>query len=578
MATLEQLQTALVNADKAGDEQAAKSLAQAIIQMQQQPAQQDDLSLARDFLSAPTRAADYFKGIRDFAAQMAIDPVSKVASGGAGIGDLLRGEGAEQAAESVRQMQQQTTPELSDQGQMVSSDIQQAINTISEIPGIDSLIQGASSISELAPEIGRRTAAMLADPLGLIGMSDNEELKQFKQQVENVGSALGEAAPETATIAAGMVAPLRVKPGDLSKSLAQKTFQPSEPGKAPDFERQVNTKGIKEAVRQGFDEGVVNAIESSGRTDKQKMSAMLGSYKKVRANPKLSERPSDIAGDSVLERFRVVKKANLDAGKDIDRAANLELKGKQVDASEAVDNFVQDLIDLGVDFDANSNPIFKQSDVVGGKEAIKNIINRLKSVKTRDGLNLHKLKRFIDNNVSYGKTQTGLDAKVERVLKDLRKSVNDSLINVSDDYATANQKYSETIGVIDELQSIAGKRIDLTGANADKAVGTLLRRLMGNAQSRVALSNALENMESVAAKNGGKFSDDIRSQVLFADVLDSSFGPTARTGLESTIRRSVGDVPLTKGGLIQEGLERVIDKARNVNEDAAFKALEELLK
>ena len=578
MATLEQLQNALINADKAGDEQAARMLAAEIRKMQSQPAQQD-LSLARTVMAAPGQAIDYLRGAGEVFGQVASDIPAKMAAGGAGIGQLLRGEGGLAGGQAAREMQAQVTPELSERGQAVAQDLGSANDYISQIPGIDTIVEGAKTLQDITTEVTRRTGGMVADPVGLIGMSDDPQLQQFKQQAESAGAAIGEALPETAATGASMIAPLKIKASPLTKSLAQKTLKVTERGAAPALKTAKNVKGISEAVKQGFDEGVATAINQSSLVDKIKMRNMIKTYRKAKASPlDVRARPSDVAGDSLLDRFKHIKKFNRQAGSDIDRVAKKELRGSRVDISSQVDDFINDLSEMGVDFDKNLNPNFKASDVVGGKEAIKNIVDRLKSTKSRDGYNLHRMKRFIDDNVSYGKTSTAIDSKVEGALKKLRSGINEQLAKSSDNYADANARYAETIDMIDSLQSISGKRFDLLGPNADKRLGTLLRRLMGNSQTRTDLMNAVDGIDALANKYGGNFKDSIDAQALFAQIIDDAFPRIGRTDIDSAVRRGVGELPMSKGSLIDESLRKAYDKARNINEDAALKSIEELIK
>ena len=72
--------------------------------------------------------------------------------------------------------------------------------------------------------------------------------------------------------------------------------------------------------------------------------------------------------------------------------------------------------------------------------------------------------------------------------------------------------------------------------------------------------------------------------MLFVDELDRVFGATARTSftgqidqaIDQTAKAAKGGVTLTDLGL--EGAKYVAGKVRNINDEAAFKAIEELLK
>ena len=194
------------------------------------------------------------------------------------------------------------------------------------------------------------------------------------------------------------------------------------------------------------------------------------------------------------------------------------------------------------------------------------------------------MKRFIDEVVTYGKQGEGLSGKTERILKQLRRDLDSTLDDAFPEYNRVNTTYADTVGSLDALQDVAGKKMDLFGKNADKATGTLLRRLMSNAQSRVNLVDAVDSLESIAKKYGGEFTDDISTQMLFADELDNVFGSVARTSFAGETAKGI-----RKGAEVVTGQRTVVgaaleagaagvEKLRGINEKNAFKSITELLK
>lgn len=143
--------------------------------------------------------------------------------------------------------------------------------------------------------------------------------------------------------------------------------------------------------------------------------------------------------------------------------------------------------------------------------------------------------KFIDEQVTFGKTAEGLGGKTERVAKGLRRQFDQLLDSSFPAYDKVNTQYADTVQALDAFQKAAGSTIDLASENADKAVGTLSRRLMSNAQSRVRLLDAIEGLQSTASKYGKTFDDDVVSQALFVDELERVFGPSARTSLQGEV-------------------------------------------
>lgn len=208
-----------------------------------------------------------------------------------------------------------------------------------------------------------------------------------------------------------------------------------------------------------------------------------------------------------------------------------------------------------------------------------------------DGLTAHKMKKIIDNNVTFGKVKTGISGDAERALKAFRSDINKSLGETFPEYGKHNKIYSDTIGVLDEFQDIAGRKMNLLGENVDKSVGTVMRGLLSNNKGRVRLLDSVGDIEAVAKKYGGggkklisgsgAGTDDLLNQILFVDELDARFGPVARTSLAGEVGKEIQrGAQVAKGGIFEASVDlaaKGIDKARGINDEAAFKSIRELL-
>lgn len=343
-----------------------------------------------------------------------------------------------------------------------------------------------------------------------------------------------------------------------------------------------------ESIKQGFDEGVIASIKASSPLDRIKMSKMVEIMEKGKKNKAFAvrNRPSDIAGDSLMERVRSIRDTNKSAGKELGKVAE-RLKGEKVDSLPAVNSFINDLDSIGVRISDDLKPIFQGSDIEGVKGAenvVSNIVNRMRNTKSPDAYDVHRLKKYIDEQVTYGKTTEGLTGKTESILKGLRSKLDDALDNQFPEYDRVNTTYKDTITALDSIQDVAGRKINLSGGSADKATGTLLRRLMSNAQSRVRLLDSIDEIEGVAGKYGSKFNDDLLAQTLFVDELDRVFGPVARTSFQGQIDQAVNKAAQAATsssgafdatvGVVGKGAE----KLRGINEQNAFKSIKDFLK
>lgn len=355
------------------------------------------------------------------------------------------------------------------------------------------------------------------------------------------------------------------------------------------------------AIDQGFDEGVIAAVKGAAPSDKFDMLKMLDTFEKGKKNQLFAakNRPTDIIGDRVVKTFNEVKKANKKAGADIDKAAR-SLKGRKVDSAPIGDRFVTELADMGVGVSDDMKLIFKGSDVEdlpNVERTLSTVFRRMTGDKAPDAYELHRMKRFIDEQVSYGKAGEGLTGKSESVLKSLRRDIDNVLDDNFKEYDKANTMYADTIQAIDDIQSVAGRKMDLTGENANKALGTLMRRVLSNAQSRVNVVDAVSSLDEIARKypaqlaiEGPKMAGrkaDLTQLILFADELDSRFKPVARGSFQGQIEQvanrgrqiaTSGSATMAATDAAVGAIGRGLDKIKGVSDEKAFTAMRELLK
>jgi len=346
-----------------------------------------------------------------------------------------------------------------------------------------------------------------------------------------------------------------------------------------------------ESIKQGFDEGVIAAVKGSNASDKSRLLKMVNIMERGKNNALFAtkHRPTDIAGDSLVSRINYVRNVNKEAGSRLDSIAK-SLKGQRVDFSPAVQNFIKKLDDIGVEFDADITPKFGNSSIDGVDSAEKIVTKMIKRLKSGgrgqapDAYDLHILKKFIDENVTFGKSGEGLKGKTKTILKELRHDIDTILDNNFKKYDQVNTRFADTIESLNLLKDEAGKKIDILGKNADKSTGQLLRGMMSNNKGRIALVEAVDSLESTAKKYGAKFKDDIATQMLFADELDSVFGPVAKTSLAGEVgkaTRKSAEVVTGRRGPLDAALdlgEAGLNKVRGVDEKGAFKSIKELLR
>jgi hypothetical protein len=355
----------------------------------------------------------------------------------------------------------------------------------------------------------------------------------------------------------------------------------------------VADKAANEVIKQGFRPGLVQSVKTANKATKHKMLKMSRIMRRIKKSERagLDVRPTDVVGDSVVERVSFIRDRADVARKQLNNIAENRLKGKYVDFEPVKRSVVDSLeaLDVGFEVDVRTGklkPTFEGSLVSADRSsqrAIKDLVNLMQESAKPDALSMHKLKRKIDNLIDYKKkSKDGLSAEGERTLKNARRQINESLRATNKDYAKVNDILSQSIDALEDLDKASGT-IDIFGKGSKSAIGTKMRALLSNQQGRVNLENALATIEDVTKNLGGKFDDDIKSLVMFADALDDKFGTVAKTSFAGQVEQGAKQAARsvrTKEGLIDAGIGKVAsgaDKLRGINDFNAFESLEKLL-
>lgn len=577
--------------------------AQAPTVPQQAPPQTLSEQIERENINPWTLTKEAVAGIAEPALAIGSGVAGQVAGGLAGLGTLPIA-GSERAAQVVENVQEgmQYTPRtpagresLKTIGELAQTGLDVANIPLSGVAGVGTLL------STLDPAEANRTVQDFQEK----GFSQAFGDKVFEITDSPLLASAAVASPEIlgSLVPARQISRSRTAFKDeLAARIRQRqaqdaTFEGQAIKEATDeeFARYLidGQKGLQadklaqETLRQGFDEGVVATVKGASPTDRRKMLEMLNIRRKGEQNARYAQenRASDVAGRSALEQVNFVKQKNKEAGKQLDKVAN-SLKGKPVDYSQPVDDFLDDLEQMGVTFNERMEPNFKNSDIEGlsGLEnTISRVVKRMRDTRAPDAYDLHRMKKYIDQTVSYGKPAEGLNATTERILKNLRRGIDQTLDNNFPEYNQVNTQYADTIQVLNSIQDSMGRKVDLFGPQADKAVGTRLRTLMSNTQSRANMLDSIQELNRVSRKYGADFDDDLITQMLFADELDDIFGSSARTSFQGQIQQGVESAieqgptqPLMKQAAIKAG--KVAENLRGINDEARFDSMEELLK
>ena len=403
-----------------------------------------------------------------------------------------------------------------------------------------------------------------------------------------VGAGLGAAVIPGAEIAAGARAGVGI-------GQAIPDPKPKRPRREDPYIEKRRQREEREAKRdmtyQGMDADMVRQFREAAPTDKNAMREMVDLMEKGLKNPKFGVRNyyGTPVGKNIKAEYDFVNKKRKEAGKKINEVARDQLKGAPVKYRPAVDRFLGQLEDMDIGYDIKTGKVdFGGSDIQGLPE-LEKTVNRLlermrdPGMRDPDAYAVHKMKRWIDNNVSYSVKSEGLIAQVEILMKDLRHDLDAALDGQFRDYDYWNTVYKETRKATQAMQDATVSKIDLDrpAPNVERALSIDSRKVLSNYASGDAQIQGLDLLREAANKYGGKFEGDIVDQVMFVQQLRNAF-PRLEERLRTFLAESGGvksqDVRDPKGALLDKALEVGQEAVMGKRDEAArLKAFKRLL-
>lgn len=470
---------------------------------------------------------------------------------------------------------------------------------------------GKRGLEKLGGAVESATSAANLIPSGLAGLTDlaltgsaesaantvNESREQgsFNRAgdatLDITGSPAAATLIQNAPDFAGTIFGLRTGGAKVKQSAAKETIKDILLRKVDDPEaaifklqkgiitgaqRVVKDKTAQAAIKSGFDEGAAIITKVADKVDNRAFKRMVDVVRRMKSSAKDRDllRPSDVLGNSMARLFTDVKKRNSDFGKGIDREAS-KLSGKQVNSQPALGGLIKDLRSLDVSFDG-LQPSFAGSNFVGSNRLVTEVMSRLGGKPT--ALKLHKLKRFIDRQISFGKqTQSGIEASSGEMLRNVRRNINNELNSKFPDYRIENAGYSRTLEALDSFEKLAGKNVNIFKPSGASALGTLFRRISSNATSRSLLIDSVDLIKRAASKQANRQAGDLLNQKIFADALEETFKIPPKNAFKNEISKSVQAVRSPVDALKDAALEKVL-KPFLPSEAKAMKAIQKLLR
>ena len=410
-----------------------------------------------------------------------------------------------------------------------------------------------------------------------------QELPKIAREASEAGGRMSES--HAAKIAAKAVVKKQLQSGGRDDALAKVMLVGGQNG------RVVPDDLANEVITQGYQEGTVNLAKTANLQTRKEMEKALKTAVDIKKQSRVAQnvRPSDFAGNALLDRVKHIRSTANTSRLELDKIAREQLKGKQFDVEPLRLNINETLQKLDIE-DLNPGGIpnlnFKGSQISGDKssqKAINEMVRILSEAKRNDALGGHLMKRQLDRLINYSKQPTvGLGKDGEAAIRSARKSINETLRQYSPDYAATNDILSKSLTAMDDLQGAVGKRINLSSDSADSSLGTAIRSLFGNRQKRIELKDSLNQIDRVSEELGGNFQSSYKDIFQFTNEIEDVFGKTAKTSfggeIDASIRSASGGM---KAAALNKGLSKAaeqVEKLRGINNYNAFTKMRKLLR
>ena len=359
-----------------------------------------------------------------------------------------------------------------------------------------------------------------------------------------------------------------------------------------------------DAMDQGWNNTAVVTAQRANPDTRRLMDKMVQIRKKIINEPRarVDERTGNVIGEAIQNRVDRVAASNKKAGQSIDNIANRELAGVTTeiygDLNKVASGFMESLNNQNINILDEAGNVINASNR-GGRPAsldfsdsnfadlseskiIERVFNKLIKNSTPNAKDVHHMKRYIDNNISYGSDTTGAKRSAEAIIGDLRSGLDGVLDNRFPSYDKANRDYAKTIAPLMEIKRLAGKNTDIQDVAGMEKLGALARRMSSSAASSGDVRKAALDLDNVAKEFGYKGKESYSDLLNFENQMNDFLGTTQDTSFQGLSRSA------TKQGLKDavggEGIKKgIIDKLMSIgdptiNEDNAIDAMEKLIR
>lgn len=505
--------------------------------------------------------SDYLAGPAEAAMTMGSSIVAEPLAGLAGLKETFFGDGASAGADTVEAVRQALTyTPKTEEGRAAMeavgaflAPVGDALTATSETLGDTAEALGAPpSVSTMMYTLPEAVLSVVPAGLGIKAARTTKATKETANAVRR-GEML--AKDPTLRVNSPFGADWKLKPNGTAE---------------------VNTVGRK-LVTDGVDAADAALVTNSNKATRTQMEVMKRAWEDAakgatKADATAVRSPSQILGSNAAKAVGEINKARQKVGKQIDEMVSGKLGNTKVNINEPLGNFYQELTNMGVKTRVGRDGVQRldfDGTVLEGKSfgsARAVMEDAFAMTLNRGGNNLreaHKLKNNLDNLLDAKKLEQGGQlGKVERLVADLRKGVNETAGKQVDGYAQVNAQYGALRDALNPFDSYKPAGVSWDSAQAANNVGAAMRSAAADTASMNNMMQGLADGARVMHSVGAKpFTVDVVGLARFNDMLNTQLIKSVNTTASKDIAR--GFMNNATGGAISAGVGNVYGVANN---------------
>jgi len=313
----------------------------------------------------------------------------------------------------------------------------------------------------------------------------------------------------------------------------------------------VRDRVAEKAEKLGIAPSHVALLNNASDADQSDLRGALAYMRRKQQDPNTGVKEGvDIyapAGQRIAAQEKYINDRMSESFKELDKIAE-GLKDEPLpDITGIGQKIDDDMSSNEMSFDDNGNITFIGSDLDGASPKAMNLVYE-KIIKARNAHDLHKIKRFIDKQISTGLGTQTLTGDVKGILSGWRRSIDDTLDKQYLDYNNVNKTLHSGYKAKEALMSAVGKSFnDIADPYKDIRLGKLAMQFLTDNVAAPKAMTAVSTIQDTAEAMGMKIEGDTINLVNGLYAIREAFPEVKVEGLAGKVKKGIVDADAAAG-------------------------------